>query len=311
MDIINEIKNEIKNEINYGIDNLDLDLIIKLKEYIQQIKGNIFISGIGKCEIISIHMINLLKSISYKAFHISIQNSSHGDIGCMDENDICILFSKSGNTQELINFIKNIKLKNIKVITITCNENCKMKELSDFHITLPLNSELTIGIINIPNNSCLIMMTFINLLTKLLENIEIDKYKINHLSGNIGDDLKYIEDIMIKDYPLLIMNESIDIIDIVLEMTNKKIGFLIVNDKNNNIIGVISDGDIRRFIKNKKLEKIFIHDINKNFFNYTNKKRIFKDIKRTLLKYKFIPIIENKKCIGLLCENIIKNNYIL
>ena len=305
MDIINEIK----NEINYGIDNLDLNLIIELKDYIQKIKGNIFISGIGKCETISIHMINILKSISYKAFHISIQNSSHGDIGCMDENDICILFSKSGNTQEIINFIKIIKLKNVKVITITCNNNCIMKELSDFHITLPLNSEISIGIINIPNNSCLIMMVFINLLTKLLENIEIDKYKINHLSGSIGNDLKCIQDIMIKDYPSIIIKESVDIIDIVLEMTNKKIGFLILNDENNNIIGVISDGDIRRLIKNNKIDKIDIGDINTNYFKITDKKIIFKDIKGILLKYKFIPVIENNKCIGLLYENLIKKIY--
>ncbi len=305
MDIINEIK----NEINYGIDNLDLKLIIELKEYIQKIKGNIFISGIGKCETISIHMINLLKSISYKAFYISIQNSSHGDIGCMDENDICILFSKSGNTEELINFMNIIKKKKSKIITITCNDNCTMKKISDFHITLPLRNEISIGINNIPNNSCLIMMTFVNLLTKLLENIEISSYKINHQGGNIGNDLKYIDDIMIKEYPFIIIEKDINIFDIVLEMTNKKIGFLIINDKNNNIIGVISDGDIRRLIKNKKIDNLNINDINTDYYKITNKKLIFKDIKGVLLKYKFIPVVENNKCIGLLYENLIKNIY--
>ena len=305
MDIINEIK----NEINYGIDNLDLNLIIKLKEYIQKIKGNIFISGIGKCETIAIHMINILKSISYKAFHISIQNSSHGDIGCMDENDICILFSKSGNTEELINFMNIIKNKKSKIITITCNDNCTMKKISDFHITLPLRNEITIGINNIPNNSCLIMMTFVNLLTKLLENIEINSYKINHQGGNIGNDLKNIDDIMIKEYPFIIIEKDINIFDIVLEMTNKKMGFLIINDKNNNIIGVISDGDIRRLIKNKKIDNLNINDINTNYFKITDKKIIFKDIKGVLLKYKFIPVVENNKCIGLLYENLIKKIY--
>ena len=117
-----EILNEIKKEINYGLDNLDLNKIQELKNIILNNKGNIFISGIGKCETLAMHFVNLLKSISYKAFHISIQNASHGDIGCIDENDICLLFSKSGNTKEIIDFISLLKLKNTKIISITCKK---------------------------------------------------------------------------------------------------------------------------------------------------------------------------------------------
>ena len=306
MDIINNIK----NEINYGLDNLEINELIKCKEFIQSIKGNIFISGIGKCETLAHHFCNLLKSISYKSFFISIQNSSHGDIGCLDQNDICILFSKSGNTEEIINFIKILKIKKVKIITVTCNKNCKIHSESNIQITLPLQSELDHGIINIPNNSCLIMLAFINIISKMLENIHIDKYKLNHLGGNIGNDLKYIEDVMNKDFPKLIFKNNLKILDVVLEMTSKKIGFLILNDIKNNIIGIITDGDIRRMItKNKKIDIINKEDINIDFFKLTNKKIIFKDVIGTLLKYKFIPVLENNICIGLLCENLIKKKY--
>ena len=306
MDIIKNIK----HEINYGLDNLDINNLINCKKFIQSINGNIFISGIGKCETLANHFVNILKSISYKSFFISIQNSSHGDVGCLDENDVCILFSKSGNTEEIINFIKILKIKKVKIITVTCNNNCKIHNESDFQITLPLESELNIGIINIPNNSCLIMLAFINIICKMLEKIEIDDYKLNHLGGNIGNDLKYIEDVMNKDFPKLIFNPKLKILDIVLEMTSKKIGFLILTNKIDNIIGIITDGDIRRMlIKNKKIDIINEQDINKNFYKLTNKKIIFKDIKGTLLRYKFIPIVENNICIGLLCENLIKKKY--
>lgn len=305
-----DIVEKTRKEINYGLDNLDLPKLLQLKEYIENINGNIFISGIGKCETIANHFVNLLKSISKKSFFISIQNSSHGDIGCIDENDLCILFSKSGNTEEIINFIKILKIKNTKIVSITCNKSGKINKLSDFYYDLPLRNELDLGIKNIPNNSCLIMLSFINIICKMLENINIDDYKLNHLGGNIGNDLKYVEDVMTINYPSLIMDKSLKIIDIVLEMTSKKMGFLIINDPNNKIYGIITDGDIRRLlINNNKIENIYYEDINRNFFNVNNKKTIFKDIKGQLLKYKFIPIIEDNQCIGLLYENLIKNIY--
>ena len=306
-----EILNEIKKEINYGLDNLDLNKIQELKNIILNNKGNIFISGIGKCETLAIHFVNILKSISYKAFHISIQNSSHGDIGCLDQNDICLLFSKSGNTKEIIDFISVLKLKNTKIISITCNEQCKMHNLSDFTITLPLKSEINIGITNIPNNSCSIMLIFINLLTKMLEKIDISIYKTNHLGGSIGNDLKKIHEIMLKDYPYIKIKNKVNIIDIVLEMTNKKMGVIVFQDENKNILGLLTDGDIRRLLlKNRELNTLSIDMINKQFYKIENKNLIFKDIKGILLKYKFIPIVENNKCIGILYENLIKNNYI-
>lgn len=311
MDLIFDIKNKIKTNINYSIDHLDLASIEELKNLILNIKGNIFISGIGKCETLAIHFVNILKSISYKAFHISIQNASHGDIGCLDQNDICLLFSKSGNTNEIINIISLLKLKNTKIISITCNDECKMHKLSDFSITLPLKNEIDIGITNIPNNSCSIMLIFINLLAKMLEKIDLSIYKTNHMGGSIGNDLKKVHEIMMKDFPYIKVIDKINMIDIVLEMTNKRMGVIIIQDKDNNMLGLLTDGDIRRLIlKNKKLDELSIDVINKQFYKIDNKNLIFKDIKGILLKYKFIPIIENNQCIGILYENLIKNNYI-
>ena len=75
-------------------------------------------------------------------------------------------------------------------------------------------------------------------------------------------------------------------------------------------IGLLTDGDIRRLIlKNNNLDNLSIDVINKQFYKIENKDLIFKDVKGILLKYKFIPIIENNKCIGILYENLIKNNY--
>lgn len=305
MDIIKNIK----YELNQSIDKFDMNQMECIKNIIKEQKKNIFITGIGKCETIAQHFANLLKSISYKAFHISIQNSSHGDIGCIHEDDLIILFSKSGNTKEIIDFLRIIELKeNIKILSISCNNDAKMYKFSNYYYTIPLENEINIGIDNIPNNSCVMMMIFINIITKMVENIELSKYKINHLGGSIGNNLKSVEEVMIKDYPKLILINHLKLIDIVLEMTKKKIGLAIINDKNENIIGIISDGDIRRLLlKDKDLNNIEMEDINTDYFKINDINICFQEIKGLLLKYKFIPIVNNDKCIGLLHENIVKN----
>ena len=307
MDIIQDIK----NEINYGLDNLDLNKINEIKDIIINNKNNnIFFSGIGKCETIAIHLCNLLKSLSYKTFFLNIQNSSHGDIGCMKENDIIMLFSKSGNTSELINFIKIANMKKIRVISITCNSDSNMGKISYFHYALPLRKELQQGIVNVPTNSAFIMLAFSNLLVKLCDNIELDEYKLNHLGGSIGNDLKKIKDIMIKDYPSLLMSDNLKLIDIVLEMTNKKMGIVVIKNNEDSIIGIITDGDIRRLLlKNTNLTYIKDEHVNKFYYKFDDENIIFKDIKSLLLKYKFVPVMKDNKCLGILSENIIKNTY--
>lgn len=301
---------EIQNEFNETIKKFDIDKLKKIQSIIKNHKKNIFITGIGKCENVAYHFIDLLKSISYKAFHISIQNSSHGDIGCVHEDDLVIVFSKSGNTKELIDFLEIIKRKKIYSIGISCNPNNKINNLTQENFIIPLNNEIISGISKIPNNSCMMMVVFINIICKMVENIKLDEYKENHLGGTIGNDLKNIKQMMIIDYPYIILSENMKILDILLKMTNKKIGYIIFKDNNENIIGVMSDGDIRRFIlKNKEINNIKLEDINQNYFKLDDTNILLKDIKSLLLKYKFIPVVQNKKCIGLLHENIIKNNY--
>ena len=310
-----EIINDIKNNLDFFFDTLDINEIINIKTVINKHNiNNIYITGIGKCETLAIHFSNLLKSISYQAFYISPQNSTHGDIGSIKDNDLLIVFSKSGNTLELINFLKIEKIKKIDSISFTCSKSGKINKLTKYNIVIPLKNEIQIGIKNIPNNSCTLMLIIINIITKMLENIDLIEYKLNHSGGSIGNDLLTIEQVMLKDFPQikLDINKTVKIIDIVIEMTNKKIGIVIINDEENNIHGIISDGDIRRLlIKNQNLKLLRLNDINQNYYYESNKNIQLKNIKENLLKYKFIPIVENKKCIGLLHENLIKKDIYL
>lgn len=296
----NNIIQEIKKELNFQIDNYDLDKIDNLVEIIKK-KNNIYFTGIGKSENIAKHCSDLLKSISINAFFINSINSLHGDIGTIHENDMILLFSKSGNTIELINLIPFLKQKKCLVVGICCDKNSKFLKLCDLTINLPFKNEI-LGIINkIPTNSCMSQLLFCNILvSKLKENINIEKYKENHPAGNIGDKLKKIKDCIISNFPKIVFEKEIKFYEILIEMTKYKIGCCFFVNNNNELLGLLTDGDIRRFLlKNENKKILTIDDINTNYYYEEDLEKFLFECK----KYNYIPILENKKLI-IIASNI-------
>ena len=295
--MIKSIIDEIKKEFDYGIDNFDENSVIKLSQILCNTKGNIYFCGVGKSGNIAKHCCDLLKCISFHSFYLDILNSTHGDIGTITNKDIIIMFSNSGNTIELINIIPLLKNIGVKIVGISCNKLSNFKDLCDLNIIIPFNNEISGKIDKIPTNSCMSQLLFCNILISVLKkNVPIEKYKQNHLSGNIGNQLLTIKDAMITRYPKITLNENITLIDVLVEMTKYKIGCcFFVNDKEE-LIGILTDGDLRRLlIKNKLLQFIDINCLNKTYLFETNVNKYITDCENSM----YIPIILNKKIQGI------------
>lgn len=291
------IKNQMKKEFYHQIHNFKSGSIEKIKEIIEENKDkNIFFAGVGKSGNMANHCCDLMKSLSYSTFFLNIVNITHGDLGMIKQNDIVIFFSNSGNTKELIEILHLLKKNKIFTIGI-CNttKKNKFKELCDFTLELPFLKEIDGNIQHIPTNSCMSQLLFINILISLLkQNVCIEKYKQNHVSGNIGKDLLTIKDVLIINYPKIIIDEKtikINLHDILLEMTNYSIGCCFFINAEQKLLGILTDGDIRRFILNNSgMKFIKIEQINKNFYYETDKNKFLKDCKN----YGYIPILEHK-----------------
>ena len=304
----NKIIYDIKKEAIYQLNNLNINEIENLANLIYEnykINKNIYCTGVGKSENIAIHCSNLLKSIGFKAYYLNCLNSIHGDIGTIEKDDIIMIFSKSGNTNELINIINALKLHNPYLISISCNINGMLNKLCDKSIVLSLNNELEFNenINTIPTNSYMITLFFINILIMILcDKIQLkyDKYKLNHPGGNIGNNLMTIKEVLITDFPKIFMEEVLHLSDILLEMTKYSIGCCFFVNRNNELLGLLSDGDIRRLlINNRNIDIITMEHINKNFYYETNLIKMMCDIKN-IKNYKFIPILENNIIIGII-----------
>jgi len=290
------IIDEIKKEFNYQIENFNIEKINNLCDILKNIERNIYFCGVGKSGNMAKHCCDILKSISFTTFYIDIINLTHGDIGTFTNKDIILMFSNSGNTIELLNIIPLFKNIGTKIVGICCKEESRFKELCDITIVIPFKNEISGIIDKIPTNSCMSQLIFTNILGSILKNdISLDKYKENHLSGNIGKNLLKIKDVLIKEFPKIIINdfnENIEINYVLLEMTKYKIGCCFFTDIEDNLLGILTDGDIRRLLLNVDFKYINNKNINKNYY-YVN------DIEKYIFEINYnnyyIPIIQNKK----------------
>lgn len=293
LDVKNQLKMSVLHTLKY-IQSFDF-----LENKLIECKGNIFICGIGKSDDLSVYFCNLMKSIGLRSFNINIQNITHGDLGCIKDNDIIIFISKSGNTQEIINIIDLIKCFKVG---ICCNENSKFMELCDYAYIIPFKEEInnSKNINCIPSNSYISLSIFIIILiNNLIEKLplSLDDYRQYHIGGNIGNIYKKISDIIIKEYPKIFLTKDVKLNDVLLEMTKYSIGCCFFVNNDNELIGVMSDGDIRRLLLNNNLD--IYSNININFEYIENQNLFLKDL-INYKKFKFIPILNSRKIIGII-----------
>jgi YrbI family 3-deoxy-D-manno-octulosonate 8-phosphate phosphatase len=297
-DIIQEMKKEAIYQLNnFNEDLNEIKTIVKLISESNKEK-NIYMTGIGKSENIANHFCSLLKSININCFSLNAINALHGDIGTLKENDMIFLFSKSGNTSELLQLIPFLKERKCFIIGVCCDSNSKFSELCCKTIKLPFNCEISGEINKIPTNSYMSQLFFSNIIVSLLKNnIDINQYKNNHPAGNIGNNLKKINDSMIYKYPKLIVEDEIKLHDVLLEMTKYKIGCCFFVNEIDELFGILTDGDIRRLILNDENKKIINKsDINKNYYYETDTEKFIFECRKS----NYIPIIINEKLYGII-----------
>lgn len=294
-----KITKSIKAEAIYQLNNFPIDEIESLSNELKD--KNIYFTGIGKSENIANHCCSLLKSIGIKAYFINCINSTHGDIGTVSKNDILIMFSKSGNTKDLLEIVPYFKQKEALVYGVCCHKNSKFKDVCDKTIVLPLNSEIKNNIDTIPTNSYMAQLFFCNILvSKMCKFTNIENYKFNHPAGNIGKSLKKIKDVLLTEFPKIYMNENISLKHILLEMTKYKIGCCFFVNKSDELIGILSDGDIRRImIKDDNINEIKVNNINTKYHYETNLDKLLINIEK-IKNMKYIPILKNNKIIGII-----------
>ena len=234
-----------------GLANLSRSLgkdFVKAVELISKQNGKIIVSGVGKSGNIAGKIAASFTSTGIPAIFLNPVDASHGDMGIIEKNDTLIILSNSGESHELSDLLKFSKKRKLKIISITSTNKSLLSKNSDINLILPKHKEAD-KLQTIPTTSTTMSLALGDALCcAVLSQRKFDKKSFIelHPGGKLGKKLRTLNEIMDTDIPIISINSSI--IDAVLVMTEKKYGCAVVLDKNKNIKGIITDGDLRRSI---------------------------------------------------------------
>ena len=245
-DEINALK-KIKSSIGNSFNQI-------VKTILNRKNGKIIISGVGKSGIIGKKWAATFSSIGIPSFFMEASNASHGDMGQITSNDIVILISLSGESEELKNIVQyTSRNKNIKLIGVTSKKDSLLFKNSDIKFLMPTVKEAGPGNI-VPTSSTTIQLALgdaIAITCMKYNNFGKLDFKKFHPGGSLSIKLKSVGDIMLTGNKIPFINENTLMKDALKVISKKNLGVLIIK-KGNVTTGILTDGDIKRL--NQKFE---------------------------------------------------------
>ncbi len=234
------LKKNINNSFN--------DAVIQ----IAKCQSKVILCGVGKSGLIAAKIAATLASVGTPSFSLSASEASHGDLGMISKKDILVLISNSGETNELKNIIQFAKRNKILVIGIVSKKDSILYKASDIKLLIPKVIEAG-GIV--PTSSTTAQLALGDALaisTMKLKKFGRMDFKKLHPAGSLGAQLKTVEDIMLTGNKIPFVNENMQMSKALKILSEKKLGILLIRNKKRNTIGIITDGQIRRFSQKKE-----------------------------------------------------------
>lgn len=238
----------------------------KALDVMQKAKGRIIVTGMGKSGHIGKKIAATLASTGTPSFFVHPAEASHGDLGMFTEDDVVLAISNGGESKELSDILVYCKRYGIPLVAMTRNPESTLGKTGDFLLKLPNDGEACpLGLAPTSSTTATLVLGDI-IAVCLLERKGFSKtdYKQRHPGGKLGAILQKVSDIMHKDSDMPLIEENAPMQDALLEMTSKMKGCVGIINKNGNLIGIITDGDLRRCLAPDILSKTAADVMTKN-----------------------------------------------
>ncbi len=225
----------------------------------------IVVTGVGKSGNIGNKISATLSSIGVSSVFLHPVDALHGDIGIVQEGDVAILLSKSGGTEELVRFIPYLKMRKAKIIAIVGNMESYLARAADIALNATVEKEACPFNLA-PTTSTTVALALGDALAVAVmkvRGVTQEDFSRLHPSGQIGRNITLqVKDVMHSKEKTPKISPDADMRSLILEMSNKSLGCVCVCDKNDFLIGLVTDGDIRRIFQNvKDLDSVSIEEI--------------------------------------------------
>lgn len=247
---INELK-KIKKTFNSSF--------VKAVDLIVNNKGKIIFAGIGKSGLIARKISATFSSVGIPSFFCDPAQALHGDMGQIEKKDLLIIFSYSGNTSELKNMLRYANRYSIKIIGVASKPESILLKASDVKILIPKVKESDVtGMVPTSSTSITLLLGDCLATTVMqIKKFSKEKFKVYHPGGNIGNSLLLAKDIMVSGKKMPVLNYRKNLKQALKIMNQKKLGIVVVL-KGKFISGLITDGDLRRELKDYSNDKDLI-----------------------------------------------------
>lgn len=239
--------------INFFFEKLDLSQVERVVQALHDSKGIALFSGVGKSGFVAQKIAATMTSTGSRALYLSPTDALHGDIGFVTDSDLFVMLSKSGESDEMLNLIPFLRNRGVKIISMTSSAGSRMARASDLTITLPLEKELC-PFDMAPTTSTIIQMIVGDLLVVSLmqrKELSLDQYANNHPAGQIGKRMTMkVKDLMLQKEQLPVCGPGDKLVEVLVELSNKQCGCIMVVDGAQALQGIFTDGDLRRALQN-------------------------------------------------------------
>ncbi len=258
------------------IEKLDSDFE-KAVEIIFQSKGRVVVTGMGKSGLVGKKIAATLASTGTPAFFLHPAEASHGDLGMVTSDDVIIAISNSGETEELVDLIPFLKRFNVSLISMTGNPDSTLSKAAEVTLDVSVKEEACpMGVVPTASTTATLAMGDALAVALLIKRgFKEEDFAFFHPGGSIGKKLFIkVKDLMHQGDFLPMIAPDASMTTAVIEISSKRLGITIIADAHKRILGVITDGDVRRGIERWGKE---FFDMNAGEVMAKNPKTIFED----------------------------------
>lgn len=247
--MLKELFERKQHYLNHFFSSIDLAAAEKFLQLLQDCQGIKVFTGVGKSGLVAKKIAVTMTSTGSRALYLSPTNALHGDIGILTKNDLFVLLSKSGESEELLNLVPSLKNKGVQILSVVNNAQSRLAKASDFSMTLPLLRELC-PYNMAPTTSTASQMIFGDVMAIALmqrQNFSLDQYAMNHPAGTIGKRITMkVQDLMLTGTQIPLCLPQDKLVSTLVELSNKRCGCILIVDAQRELQGIFTDGDLRR-----------------------------------------------------------------
>ncbi len=276
-------------------------------DLIYNLSGRVAVSGVGKSGIIGRKISATLSSLGTPSFFLHPVEALHGDLGTLTRDDLLLAISYSGNTLEICELVEIVKKRGLKIISLTGNKNSPLAKLSDVVLDVavpreacPFNLAPTTS-----TTATLALGDALAICLFELRGLSSEDFRRNHPGGALGERLKVkVKEIMLTGEAIPKVKSGTPLVEALKILDEKRLGAVLVVDSGNHVLGIFTDGDLRRLITSQKsLPDVAIDEVMTKNPKIIEENRLAVEALETMEKHLItvLPVInQDERLVGIL-----------